>query len=72
MTEAFRQMRLVHETLLLLEQAAKLPLINQDQRVLQALLADLTPDTGWTLESLTAFERGSKSDEVYTFLASLR
>jgi len=70
MFEAFRAMRLVHELLLLLREAARLPLSCVQAAQRDALEAALTPQM-WTLASLSAFERGPMAEEVRAFLRTL-
>ncbi|RYZ09089.1 MAG: hypothetical protein EOO73_04805 [Myxococcales bacterium] len=71
MLHAFRALRQVHELRLLLQTAAKLPLLPPERQCLDALTAELEPVGGWTRESLTAFEQGTLPDEVATLLRSL-
>lgn len=71
MLDAFRVLRQVHELRLLLQTAAKLPLLPPERQCLDRLAAELDPVGGWTRESLTAFEQGTLPDDVATFLRSL-
>ncbi|HSM95718.1 MAG TPA: hypothetical protein VLT91_06725 [Rhizomicrobium sp.] len=70
MFDAFRAMRLVHELLLLLREAARLPLSRAQAAQRDALERALTPDA-WTRASLSAFERGLLPAEVRAFLRTL-
>jgi hypothetical protein len=71
MIDAFRRMRLVHELLLLLEQAARLPLSTPDRRTCKMLVSKLTPEGGWTRETLETFENGPAPEKIRHFLRSL-
>ncbi len=70
MIDAFRRMRLVHE-LLLLEQAARLPLSTPDRRTCKMPVSKLTPEGGRTRKSLETFEYGSAPETIRHFLRSL-
>ncbi len=72
MMEAFRGMRLVHDLLLLMNEAAKLPLEPQERREHQRLCTELRPAEGWTKVSLDEFERGARPSEIRRFLSSLK
>lgn len=71
MFDAFRAMRRVHDLILLLREAGRLPM-NADQRArCDALLTQLQPDA-WTPASLQAFERSGLPRGVSDFLSGLR
>jgi hypothetical protein len=72
MFEAFRVMRQVHELLSLLRVAKRLPLPAREAKRLGQLERRLQPATGWSCESLAAFERGPTPGEVASFLRGLR
>lgn len=72
MFEAFRVMRQVHELLVLLREARRLPLTEAQSRQCAALEAELLPHGGWTLTRLTNFERGPAPACIQTFLLALR
>jgi hypothetical protein len=71
MLDAFRALRRVHELLVLLAEAAKLPLRASERQRLDALHAALEPVGGWSSPTLLELERGSLCDEVAEFLRSL-
>jgi hypothetical protein len=70
MFDAFRAMRLVHELLLLLREAAGLDWPPAQAAARATLEAALTPDV-WTLASLSEFERGPMAGQVRAFLRTL-
>lgn len=70
MFDAFRAMRLVHELLLLLREAARLPLSSAQAAQREALELALTPQA-WTLSSLSTFECGPMAADVRAFLRGL-
>lgn len=72
MIEAFRILRRVHELLLLLREAGRLPLSPLQVRRRAGLLQALQPPEGWSLKKLAAFERGSTSNDAKSFLVGLR
>ena len=72
MMEAFWAMRRIHEHLLLLKEAKKLPLTSDRHERLLQLENILWPKEAWTLKSLAAFSDGPSLNDVRTFLASLR
>lgn len=72
MFEAFRVMRQVHEMLVLLREARRLPLTDAQLRQCAALEAELLPHGGWTVALLAAFERGPVPARVQAFLLALR
>ena len=72
MFEAFRVMRQVHELLVLLREARRLPLDDEQSGQCAALEAELLPRGGWTLTGLAAFERGPVPGRVEAFLLALR
>jgi hypothetical protein len=71
MLEAFRRMRQVHELLVLLEAAGRLPLRESERKRLEELSAALEPVAGWSSASLAELEGSSLFSEVATFLRSL-
>jgi len=72
MFDAFRALREVHELVLLLAVAARLPLSDEQARRREGLLARLAPPLGWSSSELALFERGTLAPEVREFLRSLR
>lgn len=72
MFDAFRAMCLVHELLQLLHTADQLPLTPEQIQGRVDLQRSLEPIEGWTLQALTAFERGDVPSEIRAFLATLR
>jgi hypothetical protein len=72
MLEAFRILRRVHELLLLLRTAERLPLAEIYRRKSRELRDALSPTDGWTLESLRAFQRSDTPNVVMAFLTSLK
>lgn len=72
MGPAFYRMRRVHEMLLLLREAGRLPLSPGQRSEHAELISMLEPEGGWTESSLNAFDiRGANAD-VRRFLSSLR
>ena len=71
MFEAFGAMRRVHEMLLLLREAEKLPLTSEQATCRHALVDALERDTE-TPASLAALDRSGRAREVAAFLGSLR
>jgi hypothetical protein len=71
MLDAFRAMRQVHELLILLRAAARLPLLALERARLERLRAELAPVEGWSPRSLAELERGKLHDEAAEFLRSL-
>ncbi|HTQ15655.1 MAG TPA: hypothetical protein VMH86_17440 [Rhizomicrobium sp.] len=71
MFDAFRALRKIHEWLLLLGAATRLPLDAEEAARRAALEAALTP-AAWTPASLAAFERGTLGPQVRAFLHGLR
>ena len=71
MMEVFRAMRLVHELLLLLREAGKLPLSPPQKTTRRRLEKALSPQPGWTRETLLDFETGPLPRQTRTFFASL-
>lgn len=71
MFDAFRAMRQVHELLLLLHTASRLPLTNEQAQRHTRLCSVLQPPCGWSLESLAAFEQSVIPRQVAAFLRSL-
>jgi hypothetical protein len=72
MLDAFRALRLVHELLLLLREAGRLPLTAHQHRLRLRLLEVLHPASGWTSASLADFERGQRPTEARAFFAALK
>ncbi|WP_419910895.1 hypothetical protein [Hoeflea sp.] len=72
MMNAFRAMRKVHELLFLLQTAEQLQLSANQRRTASLLVQHLSPRGGWTVDTLSAFERGTLPDTVHAFLKSLR
>lgn len=72
MADSFRAMRLVHELLLLLGAAEKLPLSVEQELALAVFRRSLQPPEGWTLASLAIFERSDIESKTRAFLRSLR
>jgi len=72
MMDAFRQMRLVHELALLMNEAGKLPLMGNERRMHQRLSSELRPDAGWSRTSLAAFESGPVPTRIRAFLRGLQ
>ena len=72
MLEAFGILRRIHELLLLLRTAERLPLLETQRQRSHVLCAALLPDEGWTLESLRAFQGSGVADSISVFLTSLK
>lgn len=72
MFTAFRALREVHELLLLLHTAARLPLTADQERQRRSFIDELDPTGGWSQASLTAFEQGELGAKVRSFLRTLR
>jgi hypothetical protein len=72
MFETFRTLRKVHEMLVLLRAAAKLPLPQTATQRRQGFEDALAPADGWTVASLRALGTDALSREITGFLASLR
>ncbi|HEV2650149.1 MAG TPA: hypothetical protein VGU69_02730 [Rhizomicrobium sp.] len=72
MFEVFRILRKVHELLVLLRAAGKLPLPQIASQRLKAFEETLAPADGWTAASLRAFEPDTLRREIRTFLATLK
>lgn len=62
----------VHDLLILLRAAEKLDLPPDPMRQLARFNTELSPEGGWNIETLEAFEPGPFSAEVYQFLQSLK
>ena len=71
MWRALTALRSVHELILLLDTAAKVPLSAQERRGLVALQAELDPPDGWTAQTLAA-GAGPLTERTHAFLRSLR
>lgn len=72
MVSAFIAMARVHELLVLLGEAGKLPLSDAEREKAQSLHNQLEPDGGWSEASLEAFLRGNLEKETRTFLKGLQ
>jgi hypothetical protein len=72
MMQVFETMRIVHEQLLLLREAEKLPLSTVERAESARLHATLEPDSGWSLTTLALLDSAKVTAEVRTFLMSLR
>lgn len=72
MGRAFHTMRRVHELLLLLREAARLPLSAAQKGEHAALVSALVPASEWTEESLDAFDIRVVEMDVRQFLTGLR
>jgi hypothetical protein len=72
MFDAFTVVRRIHELLLLVRTARRLPLDDEKAAQLRRLEAALDPATGWSLETLAAFAESRTPTDVVRFLRSLR
>lgn len=72
MWRALTALRGVHELILLLGEAAKLPLSAQERGTLERLLGELEPAEGWTVATLERPSPDPLAREVGEFLHSLR
>ncbi len=72
MMDAFRGMLIVHELLLLLKTANRLPLTALETEKYNKYMAKLCPENGWTQRSLLKLETSDFRVEVGEFLVSLR
>jgi len=72
MGRAFYSMRRIHELLLLLREADRLPLSQAQRKEHAVLLEKLAPETAWTEDSLEAFEISAAELDVRRFLSGLR
>lgn len=72
MMEAFWVMRRIHEQLLLLKEAEKMPLTPDRRERLLQLENSLQPKEAWTQRTLTEFSNGPIINDIGTFLKSLR
>ena len=68
---ALKALRAVHEQILLLRAAAKLPLSPQERRTLGSLLQDVVPVGGWTVDRLEG-SAGPIVQQAAAFIRSLR
>jgi hypothetical protein len=66
---AFFAMCRVHEMLVVLVEARKAPLSEDEECRLSRLLSELTPANGWSMQTLAALEHDAK---IKAFLKSLR
>ena len=71
MWQALTALRAVHEQILLLQAAARLPLAADERARLETLLAEMAPEGGWTADSL-AMSGAAPHDRVADFIRSLR
>jgi hypothetical protein len=72
MGDVFPILEAIHENLILLTTAQKLPLSEAEQDQLDELLHMLCPEKGWTEMSLLKFGPSGKLKRVSEFMASLR
>ncbi|WP_316862694.1 hypothetical protein [uncultured Cohaesibacter sp.] len=72
MTEAFVLMRRVHEQLVLLNEVEKLPLTPEERSAFEEFGEEVTPESGWTMDLLLAYEQGGFERRLRAFLMSLR
>ncbi|MBN9670568.1 hypothetical protein [Roseibium aggregatum] len=72
MGDALSVLRQIHEQLLLLGAAAKLPLDPDERLELSGLRQILAPETDWSEESLKAFPVARATRQVADFLSRLR
>jgi hypothetical protein len=72
MGRAFHTMRRIHELLLLLREAARLPLSAAQKGEHTALVSALVPESDWTEENLEAFDIRVVEMDVRQFLTGLR
>lgn len=72
MLEAFRMLRKVHDLIQLLQTAQKLPLTPAQEQQRTLLYASLTPQSGWSVETLRDFEIGPVPKDITAFLQSLK
>ena len=72
MGRAFHTMRRIHELLLLLREANRLPLSQAQRDEHAVLLERLAPETAWTEDSLEDFEISAAELDVRRFLSGLR
>lgn len=72
MSDAFQKMRGIHELLVLLAEAGRLPLQQSQRGNLERLQAALTPPEGFTPSILSGFDLAARKAEVYAFLADLK
>lgn len=72
MSDAFQKMRGIHELLVLLAEAGRLPLKRSQRANLERLQTALTPQEGFTPSILSGFDLAARKVEVYAFLADLK
>ena len=72
MSEAFGVMRRIHEMLVLIREARRLPLSAQQLHEATRLEASLGDGVDWTQEALQQFQTGPLAGEVAAFLKSLK
>lgn len=72
MGAALSVLRRIHEQLVLLQVAGKLPLAGGHREQLEVLTASLNPAASWTEDTLETFPIDRVCDEVGGFLKSLR
>ena len=71
MEEAFRAMRKLQESVVLLQEAGRWPLSASLEQERQDLIALLDPDRRWTVATLAELEAGPKLNMVRDYVASL-
>lgn len=72
MMQAFQTMRMIHEFLILLGEAGKLPLTAAHKAELGNLRDMLAPSSEWTPALLSEFETGPAPADIRSFMKSLR
>ena len=72
MTNAFNTMRRVHDLLLLLKEAKRLPLVPAERHAAEAFDGELNPPRGWTPEALGAANIADVDRRIRAFLQTLR
>lgn len=72
MIDAFVILRRIHEQLVLLHQARRLPLTDDELERLCALVEALSPQGEWTQADLRALPVGDVESDIRAFLMSLR
>lgn len=72
MMEAFRGMRRVHDSLAMLQVAERYDLAPELEAERQQLVEALSPNVGWSSETLLAFETGDAVGRVDSFIKGLR
>lgn len=72
MATAYATMRQVQELSLLLAEASRLPLSDEEAGTLRQIERDLDPPQGWSQEGIAALDVGATTTRMRAFLASLR